>query len=112
MAINNGRITGPTAKRDRDKMFFIPNQWYRGPNEAFMYSENGEAKVRQYVIPSTEGELYVQRELGTQFATLLVSINIGGVLEWKPARSTANIIDSSTGRLWDPLAPFYNPLAS
>ena len=112
MAINNGRITGPTAKRDRDKLLFAAHQWYRGPAESFLYTQNGVVKNRAAVIPTTEGELYVQRQSGSYYATLLVSVDINGTLQWKAVRSTANVIDANTGKTWDPLAPFYDPLAS
>ena len=111
MAINNGRITGPTAKRDRDKLLFVAHQWYGGPTEDIVYTQDGVLKNRTAVIPAAEGELYVQRESGSQYATLLVSVDINGALQWKAVRSTANAIDTSTGKTWDPLASFYDPLA-
>ena len=112
MAINNGRITGPTAKRDRDKLLFVSHQWYGSPTDTIFYSDNGLPSVRHSLDPVAEGELYVQRESGTQYATLFIAIDIGGALEWKVAGSTVGVIDSNTGKPWDPLAPFYNPLAS
>jgi hypothetical protein len=112
MAINNGRITGPTAKRDRDKLLFVAHQWYGGPTEDVLYTQDGVLKNRTAVIPTAEGELYVQRESGSQYATLLVSVDVNGTLQWKAVRSTANTIDTGTGKAWDPLASFYDPLAS
>jgi hypothetical protein len=112
MAINNGRITGPTAKRDRDRLLFVAQQWYGSPSEGILYTQDGVLKNRSAVIPTAEGELYVQRESGSQYATLFVSVDINGVLQWKAVRSTANAIDTNTGKTWDPLASFYDPLAS
>ena len=63
-------------------------------------------------IPLNEGQLLIYQN-GTELTvTMYVAISISGALHWKQVVSVGEIVNNHTGQKWDPLARFYNPLAS
>ena len=58
-----------------------------------------------------EGRIVAYRDGLDEFVQLYVVVNTGSLLEWRPVIG-ADLINSFTGKPYDPLAAYYDPLAS
>ena len=97
MAINNSILdVGPTVD---------VNNIANVDGTAFVFPNSPETQLITNP-PAREGQLLsVQRN--SYATTLYVSIETSqGVFEWKRAQPIVSVIDSTTGREWDPRANF------
>ena len=114
MAINNGRlVVGPTLKRDQEKLFFVSYITNTLPGTYRRYvGEDGNATLDPQ-LPEVEGQIVVFQEgQGDQAAVAYIAVTIDSTLEWRPVVHTLDLGDTRTTETWDPLAGFYDPLAS
>lgn len=102
---------GPTAKRDKakDTKLFLSSAL---PGTERRYIDKNGQYVFDGQYPQREGQLFAYRDGSAPGASLYVAVDMNGTLEWKRVVPGLNIINSSTGKPWDPLAGFYDPLAS
>jgi len=114
MAIDKSRlVVGPTKKRDEEKQFYVSYITSSVPGTTRLYKDETEAVVTDPQLPEVEGQIAIYKpNNGDQLATMYVAVEINGSLEWKTTISLAGLTDSNTAGEWDPLAPFYNVLAS
>jgi hypothetical protein len=69
--------------------------------------------ILDYQSPKAEGQIAVwQQNVGDPAAQAYVAVFISGALQWVRVIHTLGLQNSNTGTPWDPLASFYNPLAS
>lgn len=114
MAIENGRlVVGPTLKRDQEKLFFVSyiTDTELG-NPRFYADENGNISFDAQ-LPEVEGQIVVfQQNQGDEAGIAYVAVTIDNNPQWRPVIHTLDLRDSRTTNTWDPLAGFYDPLAS
>lgn len=102
---------GPTVKRDKTKdTKLIISSALPGTQRKYI-DENGQLAFDDQ-LPQREGQLFAYRDGSAPGASLYVAVDMNGTLEWKLVVPGLNIVNSSTGKPWDPLAGFYDPLAS
>lgn len=114
MSIDNGRIVSkPTRARSEFSALFVERFSSSEPGTPRRYVDSTGSVVSDEQLPSVEGELFVYRpDTSIQYATLYIAVDIGGTLEWKRVNPMGSAQDRRTGNSWDPLAGFYNVLAS
>ena len=114
MAIEKGRlVVGPTKKRDEERQFYISYLTNSEPGTDRRYVNEEGNVVLDPQLPEVEGQIVVfQKAHGDQYAQAYVAVSIQGTLQWVRVLRTIEIINKSTGKAWDPLDKFYNPLAS
>jgi hypothetical protein len=114
MAIENGRlVVGPTLKRDQEKLFFVSYTTNTEPGVVRYYTDEDGNISFDAQLPEVEGQIVVFQEAqGDEVGTAYVAVTIDNVLYWKPVIRTLDLRDSRTTNSWDPLAGFYDPLAS
>ena len=83
----------------------IPPETYRVPS-----GDGTSVEVSQF--PVTEGAVVAHRQEGSSDVQLYVTVLVNNVPIWKPVIMIAEIVDPYTGKPFDPLARFYDPLAS
>lgn len=102
---------GPTVKRDRlkDTKLLISSAL---PGTTRIYIDSSGQLSVDDQLPKREGQLFAYRNGSDPGVSLYVAVDMNGTLEWKRVIPGLNIVNSNTGQSWDPLARFYNPLAS
>ena len=114
MTIEKGYLTvGPTVTRGDAKAFAAaivpaspPSSYVRPiPNSG------GQAEIIEQPA-EREGQIVFFRDQGSSLLQAYVVVSVDTVLVWKPVVSSIGTINSNTGQPYDPLAGFYNPLAS
>jgi hypothetical protein len=102
---------GPTVKRGKAKgTKLLISSALPGTQRRYI-DENGQLTLDDQ-LPQREGQLFAYRNGSDPGASLYVAVDMNGTLEWKRVVPGLNMINSSTGNAWDPLAGFYDPLAS
>lgn len=114
MAIENGRlVVGPTLKRDQEKLFFVSYITYTEPGAIRLYKDEDGIIRADPQLPEVEGQIVVFQEAqGSGLGKAYVAVTINNILYWRPVIRTLDLRDSRTTNSWDPLAGFYDPLAS
>lgn len=102
---------GPTIKRGKakDTKLILSSSL---PGTQRRYTDENGLLVLDDQLPQREGQLFAYRDGSAPGASLYVAVDINGTLEWKRVVPGLNVVNSSTGKPWDPLAGFYDPLAS
>ena len=114
MSIDNGQIVSkPTRAKSEVSALFVKSFSSSEPGTTRRYRDSTGSLVVDQQLPSVEGELFAYRpDSSIQFGALYIAVDIGGALEWKRVNPMGLAQDKRTGNNWDPLAGFYNVLAS
>lgn len=114
MTIENGRlVAGPVKRRDFEKQFYISYISSAEPGTARKYVDSDGNLASDDQLPQVEGQIAVWKKgNGDQLAHAYVAVSVSGALKWVKVIHTLDVLDTRTDASWDPLASFYNPLAS
>jgi len=114
MAIDKGRlVVGPTKRRDQEKQYYISYITNTEPGYARAVVDESGTLISDPQLPEVEGQIAVwQKASGDEAAQAYVVVRINNVLTWVRVLHALDLQDTRTSEAWDPLAGFYNPLAS
>ena len=111
MSINPPLISaGPSVTRAQTKAVAVQLATAVPPGSYFYMDPNGLPTAIEQPA-DIEGRIAVYRSGTDQFVQMYVVVDTGTGLEWKPVLNTT-VENSYTGKAYDPLARYYDPLAS
>lgn len=106
MSLNNTRIASgtvpPKGRLEGDFAFApltrtIPGTVRKYVNDEGVYVEDAQE-------PEVKGEVLVFTLAGSSSGTMFVAVEAGGDLYWVPVITRSGVIDSRTGKQWNPAA--------
>ena len=114
MAIDKGRlVAGPTKRRDQEKQFYVSYITNAEPGHARTFVDENGTLTSDLQFPEVEGQIAVWQRTGSDdVGQAYVVVRVDSVLKWVRVLHTLDLQDARTAEPWDPLAGFYNPLAS
>ena len=111
MSINSPAIAAGSSVTRSDTRAVASQVASEIPPASYLFIDTDGLPTQVTQPADIEGKIAIYRSGTDQFVQMYVVVDTGQGLEWKPVVNAA-ITNSYTGKAYDPLARFYDPLAS